>query len=90
MLKSHTEIIDLWPSQEALAADIGLSASAVRKWRQRRRIPSEAWPAIVDASNRRVDSGEPGSEVFAEVTADLLMRLQSAPARDTSEERASA
>jgi hypothetical protein len=84
MLKSHADIIDLWPSQEALAAEIGQGAAAVRKWRQRRRIPSDYWLPLVAAAKRRGDGR------FADLTVELLAELQPAPVRDIAEQRVTA
>ena len=44
---SFRAVIELWPSREAMAADIGAGASAVSKWWQRDGIPAEWWSAIL-------------------------------------------
>jgi hypothetical protein len=46
MVDSVRNIVGLWPSAEALAVEIGAKVEAVRKWRQRNRIPAEWWNAI--------------------------------------------
>src|SRR5216684_747000 len=46
-LSSFQSIIDLWPSREAMAADIGAKASAVSKWWQRDSVPAEWWSAVL-------------------------------------------
>jgi hypothetical protein len=46
-LTSFRLIIELWPSREAMAADIGAGASAVSKWWQRDSVPAEWWSAIL-------------------------------------------
>jgi len=46
---SFRSIIDLWPSVDAMADEIGASAMAVRKWWQRNRIPAEWWSAVLSA-----------------------------------------
>ena len=46
-------IIDQWPDQVVLAADLGVPAPRVRKWRQRGVIPGEYWAALVSAAARR-------------------------------------
>lgn len=58
-------IIALWPSPDAMAADIGAGPSAVRKWSQRNRIPEEWWRTVLDAPRVR-DAG---------ITADTLATL---------------
>lgn len=47
MILSFRSIIDLWPSPDALALEIGARVEAVRKWRQRDNIPAPWWSAIV-------------------------------------------
>lgn len=44
---SFRSIIELWPSREAMAAEIGANASAVSKWWQRDGIPAEWWAAVL-------------------------------------------
>jgi hypothetical protein len=46
MVDSVRNIIALWKSPEALAAEIGANVEAVRKWRQRGRIPADWWVPI--------------------------------------------
>jgi hypothetical protein len=52
MNRAHVKIIDLWDSPERLAEDLCLKPDRVRKWRQRQ-IPSDHWPAIIEAAKRR-------------------------------------
>jgi hypothetical protein len=40
-------LIELWPSREGLAADIGAKSSAVSKWWQRDSVPAEWWAPIL-------------------------------------------
>ena len=49
----HIDIIDLWPSGAVLASDVGSTVEAVKKWRQRERIPPKVFPRIVKASRKR-------------------------------------
>ncbi|MEP2103065.1 MAG: hypothetical protein ABJP02_05030 [Parasphingorhabdus sp.] len=37
---------------EAMAADIGQSGGTVRQWRNRESIPSDYWPAIIEAARK--------------------------------------
>lgn len=64
-LTSFRAVIELWPSREALASDIGAGASAVSKWWQRDVIPAERWAAIL-ATGIANDNG---------VTAEKLTAL---------------
>ena len=51
--RSFKDVIGLWPSPEALAADVGAKVPAVLKWRQRGRIPAEKWSAILSTEKAR-------------------------------------
>jgi hypothetical protein len=62
---SFRSIIALWPTQEALALDVGASHDAVRKWAQRGFIPSEWWTSLLGTTRARQ----------AGVNADLLAKL---------------
>lgn len=63
---SFREVIDLWPSREALAAELpGVSNWNVSKWWQRDRLPAEYWVALTSTGRAR-DAG---------VTADVLASL---------------
>lgn len=53
----------LWPNARVMADAIGGDYETVRKWLQRGRIPSHAWPAII---NKSAEAGRP-------VTADDLL-----------------
>ena len=44
---SFRSIIELWPSRETMAADIGAKAAAVSKWWQRDSVPAEWWSAVL-------------------------------------------
>jgi hypothetical protein len=68
---SFRAIIELWPSKEAMASDVGAGPWAVSKWWQRNSIPAEWWSAVLGA--------EPARE--AGVTAEMLTALA---ARDTA------
>jgi hypothetical protein len=67
---SFRSIIDLWPSADAMAGEIGAGVAAVRKWAQRDRIPAEWWSAVLAAP--RVKK----AKVTAELMADLAARVE--------------
>jgi hypothetical protein len=46
-INSFRELIELWETREAMAADIGAKASAVSKWWQRNSVPAEWWSPIL-------------------------------------------
>lgn len=68
---SFRAVIELWPSREAMAAELGAKSHAVSKWWQRDRIPSEWWHPVL-ASPVAKDAG---------LSSDLFIRLG---ARDTA------
>lgn len=47
MVSSFKEVVALWESPDALAAEIGAGVWAARKWPQRDFIPPERWPSIL-------------------------------------------
>ena len=53
MANSFRDIIGLWPSPDALAAELGAKADTVRKWRQRDSIPAEWWMPLIEAAKAR-------------------------------------
>lgn len=74
-LTSFQKIIELWPSREAMAADIpDAGAWTVSKWWQRNTIPSEWWLAVL-ATDKARDAG---------LNAELLAKLA---AREPAEVR---
>ena len=72
-MNSYTSVCSLWESDHELAADIGATAFAVQKWRQRDKIPPGWWQAIVDAAKRRGIKG-----VTLEKLADIAKRKRQA------------
>lgn len=74
-LTSFRSIIELWPSREAMAADVGASNWSVIKWFKRKSIPAEWWSAVLATDVART----------AGIDADLLARLA---AREVVEVRA--
>jgi hypothetical protein len=50
MSKPHARILQIWDSNQALASATGAKPEAVKKWRQRGRIPSRYWPKVIVAA----------------------------------------
>ena len=75
MVSSFREIVALWPSPDALAAEIGAGIAAVRKWSQRDNVPVEWWASILRTDTAR----------SAGLTAELLIELAT-PAREPADE----
>lgn len=46
-ITSFRSIIELWPSREAMASDVGATVPRVTKWGQRNNIPAEWWSAVL-------------------------------------------
>jgi len=52
-MQTYRDVIELWPSRDAFAADIGVSSEAARKMWERDRIAPEYWTATVGAAAAR-------------------------------------
>ncbi|MGI9338344.1 MAG: carph-isopro domain-containing protein [Gammaproteobacteria bacterium] len=52
-IQSFKQIVDLWPSVNALADDLGESPAAVYKWRTRNNIPVNHWLTLIEAGEKR-------------------------------------
>lgn len=52
-MRTFADVIDLWETATALAADIGEKEGTVRQWRNRDRIPADCWTTIVEAAAKR-------------------------------------
>jgi len=72
LVRTFRDVIELWPSPDALAGDIGASFAAVRKWPQRGKIPAEWWVSIVGTKIAR-DAG-----LTIEMMATLAQRPSTA------------
>jgi hypothetical protein len=70
-ISSFRALIELWPSREGLAAEIGAKSSAVSKWWQRDSVPAEWWAPIL-ATDTAIKS-----RVKAEALIDLAARTPS-------------
>lgn len=68
-MKSFRSIIELWPTREACASEIGATPSQVSKWWQRDSVPAEWWAPLLGTERARA----------AHVTADLLTALAARP-----------
>lgn len=68
-LKSFVDVIELWPTAEALALDVGETGTNVRAWKDRGSIPAAYWVRLVGAARRRRHT---------RVTYELLARLAAA------------
>ena len=66
MHDSFSEIIRLWPADDALAGEVGATKEQVKKWRLRDSVPSGWWQPLVDAARKRR---------FKSVTYQELARL---------------
>jgi hypothetical protein len=67
-INSFRELIELWKTREAMAADIGAKASAVSKWWQRNNVPAEWWSPILETEIAFK------SKVRAETLVELAVR----------------
>lgn len=72
------DVVALWGSPDALAADIGASVAAARKWPQRDNIPAEWWLPILETDVARK----------AGLTAEMLASLAARPAAEPAQARA--
>ena len=70
-ISSFRALIELWPSREGMAAEIGAKSSAVSKWWQRDSVPAEWWAPIL-ATDTAIKS-----RVRAEALIDLAARTPS-------------
>lgn len=68
MAQTFRDIIELWPSPDALAGELGAKAETVRKWRQRESIPAEWWVPVIEAGKAH------GKDLSAEQFAAIASR----------------
>ena len=65
-MNGFKDIVDLWPSPQDLANDLGVTLYAVRKWGEPgRAIPADKWVDLIAAAKRR----------HYRVTLDLLAEM---------------
>jgi len=67
---AFVDVLALWPSLEAIAEDTGATVVAVRKWRQRNRVPPEFWVALENSAARRKISGITVAQLAAMVARE--------------------
>lgn len=53
MPATFPEVIDLWPSINEFAAEMGVHINTVRNWHTRGRIPAKYWTGIIECAKRR-------------------------------------
>ena len=59
-IKSIDQVFGLWPTQVEMARDVGVEWQTCAKWSQRKRIPPEAWDAVIAAAGRKGRRLTPG------------------------------
>jgi hypothetical protein len=47
------DIFDIWDPLSKMAIDLELPYQTVAKWKQRGRIPSESWAAVISAAKKK-------------------------------------
>jgi len=52
-MQALRDIFAIWPSIKAMADDLDEKPDTVKRWRIRRRIPSDVWPRIIEKAARR-------------------------------------
>jgi len=67
-MQTFRDIIDLWPTPDVLATEIGENVWTVRKWKQRGRIPASRWIAVANAARAK------GNLITAEQMAKMVAR----------------
>lgn len=63
-MRKLTDVFELWDTLAEMADDVDQNVFTVQKWHQRKRIPVDAWPAVINAAKRK----------NAALTADDLLR----------------
>jgi hypothetical protein len=53
VMNNFRDVIDLWPTRSALAADVAISDVLARAWWQRNSIPPSRWQDVVRAASAR-------------------------------------
>jgi len=64
-INSFRDVMELWPTVNEFAVEIGVPAPTANKWRQRNRVPVSFWSAVLGTRKARK----------AHVTADLLVEI---------------
>ena len=53
MIKTHKQILEMWPNSTVASSDIGESSSKIRIWKSRNSIPAKHWKRLVAAAADR-------------------------------------
>jgi hypothetical protein len=73
------DLIELWPSIGAFAADVGVPYETANSWKKRNSIPAKNWPGVIAAAQKRG---------FEEITAERLIELARARANNGTTKQA--
>lgn len=71
---THADIIRLWPTLTAFAADVREERECVRAWRDRDSIPARAFQRVVDAAASRSFVGVTYAALAEAAAASKLRR----------------
>jgi hypothetical protein len=52
-MRSFRSIVELWPSRDSMAAEVGAYPNLVSKWWQRNSIPVEWWQTVLSTRTAR-------------------------------------
>lgn len=77
-LKTFAEVIALWPTMVAMAADLGVEEGEPRKWKHRGQIPAHHFQPLLRAAERRG---------FRDVNLGVLLDLTAQRAAERQEKR---
>ena len=53
VMESVSDVFAIWPTAAAMAKDLELPYQTVAKWRQRGRIPQDAWIRLIECAAKR-------------------------------------
>jgi hypothetical protein len=74
-MRSHKQIIELWPNRADFARDVDVSYQTARQWHARDGIPVRYWPAVIEAARERGLDG---------VTLEVLVASKAAAGAESS------
>lgn len=77
-MQALRDIFEIWPSIKDMADDLNEKYDTVKRWRTRGRIPSTAWPRLIERAAHREQL----------ITATQLLRLNKPTPRMQREVRA--
>jgi hypothetical protein len=55
---SFRDVINIWPSLEHLADDVGEEYQTIQKWRWRNSIPPHYWARLLKAARRKLTASD--------------------------------